>query len=61
MVFAVAGSDEEVNVVNIGSEDMINPTLIGEIIVEEMGLADVKFNNCMYDSIVTIFLLIKKF
>ncbi|MEZ5335097.1 MAG: NAD-dependent epimerase/dehydratase family protein [Methanolobus sp.] len=44
MVFSVSGSNEEVNIFNIGSEDVINPTRIGEIIVEEMGLCDVKFN-----------------
>jgi UDP-glucose 4-epimerase len=44
MMFAVSMSDYEVNIFNIGSEDATNPTRIAEIIVEEMGLSDVKFN-----------------
>jgi len=32
-----------VNIFNVGSDDTINPTRIGEIIVEEMGLEDVEF------------------
>ncbi|WP_407356701.1 NAD-dependent epimerase/dehydratase family protein [Methanolobus sp. WCC5] len=44
MMFAVSMSDEGVNIFNIGSEDATNPTRIAEIIVEEMGLSDVKFN-----------------
>lgn len=44
MMFAISKSDEEVNIFNIGSEDATNPTRIGEIIVEEMKLANVKFN-----------------
>jgi UDP-glucose 4-epimerase len=44
MMFSVSNSNEEVNIFNIGSEDATNPTRIGEIIVEEMGLTDVKFN-----------------
>ena len=44
MMFAVTESNDEVNIFNIGSEDATNPTRIGEIIVEEMGLSDVKFN-----------------
>jgi len=43
MMFAVSESDDEVNIFNIGSEDATNPTRIGEIIVEEMGLESVKF------------------
>ncbi|WP_406657751.1 NAD-dependent epimerase/dehydratase family protein [Methanolobus sp. ZRKC2] len=43
MMFSVSESDEEINIFNIGSEDATNPTRIGEIIVEEMGLNDVKF------------------
>jgi UDP-glucose 4-epimerase len=44
MMFSVSNSDREVNIFNIGSEDATNPTRIGEIIVEEMGLDNVKFN-----------------
>ncbi|MDW7732231.1 MAG: NAD-dependent epimerase/dehydratase family protein [Methanolobus sp.] len=44
MTFAVSESDGEVNIFNIGSEDATNPTRIGEIIVEEMGLSNVKFS-----------------
>jgi UDP-glucose 4-epimerase len=44
MMFAVTESNDEVNIFNIGSEDATNPTRIGEIIVEEMGLSDVKFS-----------------
>ncbi|AFV22758.1 UDP-glucose 4-epimerase [Methanolobus psychrophilus R15] len=44
MMFTVTESNYEVNIFNIGSEDATNPTRIGEIIVEEMGLSDVKFN-----------------
>jgi UDP-glucose 4-epimerase len=44
MMFSVTNSNDEVNIFNIGSEDATNPTRIGEIIVEEMGLSDVKFN-----------------
>ncbi|RNI15802.1 SDR family NAD(P)-dependent oxidoreductase [Methanohalophilus sp. RSK] len=35
---------ENVNIFNIGSEDTISATEIGEAVVEEMGLADVTFN-----------------
>lgn len=44
MMFAISESNDEVNIFNIGSNDATNPTRIGEIIVEEMGLDDVKFN-----------------
>jgi len=44
IMFAVSESDDEVNIFNIGSEDATNPTRIGEIIVEEMGLEGVKFH-----------------
>lgn len=44
MMFAVSESDDEVNIFNIGSEDATNPTRIGEIIVEEMGLNNVRFH-----------------
>jgi len=37
-------SNDMVNIFNIGSQDTINATEIGEIIVEEMGLQDVEFN-----------------
>ena len=35
---------ENVNIFNIGSEDTISATEIGEAVVKEMGLADVTFN-----------------
>ena len=41
--FAVKSSDEMANIFNIGSDDTINSTEIGELVVEEMGLKDVKF------------------
>ncbi|SES77432.1 UDP-glucose 4-epimerase [Methanococcoides vulcani] len=44
ITFAIEKSNDEVNIFNIGSEDTTNPTRIGEIIVEEMGLKDVKFS-----------------
>lgn len=44
MGFAIENSTEDVNIFNIGSEDTITPTRIGEIIVKEMGLKDVEFN-----------------
>jgi UDP-glucose 4-epimerase len=44
IMFSIINSNNEVNIFNIGSEDATNPTRIGEIIVEEIGLADVKFN-----------------
>lgn len=44
ILFAMENSNEMVNIFNIGSEDTISATEIGEIIVEEMGLKDVKFN-----------------
>ncbi|MEA1984856.1 MAG: NAD-dependent epimerase/dehydratase family protein [Euryarchaeota archaeon] len=43
VLFAVEHSDEQVNIFNIGSEDTIDATGIGEIIVDEMGLEDVEF------------------
>jgi len=39
----VEHSDEQVNIFNIGSEDTIDATGIGEIVVDEMGLEDVGF------------------
>ena len=44
IVHSITSSNEEVNIFNIGSEDATNPTRIGEIIVEEMNLKNVKFN-----------------
>jgi UDP-glucose 4-epimerase len=44
ILFAIGKSKEEVNIFNIGSEDTISSTRIGEVVVEEMGLSDVKFN-----------------
>jgi UDP-glucose 4-epimerase len=43
ILFAVENSHEMANIFNIGSEDTINSTEIGEIVVKEMGLKDVKF------------------
>ncbi len=43
MLFALKKSSETVNIFNIGSNDTINATEIGRIIVEEMGLNDVRF------------------
>lgn len=42
--FVINNSNEEVNIFNIGSEDTITPTEIGNIIVEEMRLKDVAFH-----------------
>ncbi|MCZ7357863.1 MAG: NAD-dependent epimerase/dehydratase family protein [Candidatus Methanoperedens sp.] len=44
MLFAVKESHDMVNIFNVGSADAINATGIGEIIVEEMGLKNVKFH-----------------
>jgi UDP-glucose 4-epimerase len=43
ILFAVENSDGMANIFNMGSEDTINSTEIGEIVVKEMGLKDVKF------------------
>jgi UDP-glucose 4-epimerase len=43
ILFAIEKSKEEVNILNIGSEDTISATGIGKVIVEEMGLSDVEF------------------
>ncbi|MCX9084100.1 MAG: NAD-dependent epimerase/dehydratase family protein [Candidatus Methanoperedens sp.] len=43
ILFAVKNSNEMANIFNIGSLDTINSTQIGESIVKEMGLHDVKF------------------
>ena len=43
ILFAVKNSNDMVNIFNIGSDDTINATEIGEIVVEEMGLKNVEF------------------
>jgi UDP-glucose 4-epimerase len=43
IMFAVNNSNEAVNIFNVGSEDTINATEIGKIVIEEMGLKDVEF------------------
>ncbi len=43
ILFAVEKSNEMVNIFNIGSNDTISSTEIGEIVVSEMGLGDVAF------------------
>ncbi|HII00741.1 TPA: SDR family NAD(P)-dependent oxidoreductase [Methanosarcinaceae archaeon] len=43
ILFAIENSPEEVNIFNVGSEDTISATRIGEIVAEEMGLQDVEF------------------
>jgi len=42
-MFAIEKSKEDVNIFNIGSEDTISATKIGEAIVEEMKLSGVSF------------------
>ncbi|MFU8766574.1 MAG: NAD-dependent epimerase/dehydratase family protein [Candidatus Methanoperedens sp.] len=44
IMYAWEHSNDMVNIFNIGSNDTITATRIGEIIVEEMGLHNVKFN-----------------
>lgn len=44
MGFAIENSCGDVNIFNIGSEDTITPTRIGEIVVKEMGLENVDFS-----------------
>jgi UDP-glucose 4-epimerase len=44
MKFVVDHSKEQVNIYNLGSEDQITVARIAEIVVEELGLPDVKFN-----------------
>ncbi len=44
ILFAMENSNEMVNIFNIGSEDTIDATEIGKVIVKEMGLEDVEFN-----------------
>jgi len=43
IIFLIEKSREKVNIFNIGSEDTISATEIGKIVIEEMGLSDVKF------------------
>ncbi len=43
ILFAVENSSDMANIYNIGSNDTINSTQIGELIVKAMGLKDVKF------------------
>jgi UDP-glucose 4-epimerase len=43
MFYAVAHSDEEVNVFNVGYEDQVTVTRIAELVVETLGLHNVKF------------------
>jgi UDP-glucose 4-epimerase len=44
ILLAVENSDDMANIFNIGSNDTINSTEIGEIVVKEMGLKDATFN-----------------
>ena len=44
MLFAVENSHEMANIFNIGSDDTINSTQIGEIVVMEMDLKNVRFS-----------------
>jgi UDP-glucose 4-epimerase len=41
--YAIEESKKDVNIFNIGSEDTISATRIGEMIIEEMRLSDVRF------------------
>ncbi|WP_340817880.1 NAD-dependent epimerase/dehydratase family protein [Methanolobus sp. WCC4] len=43
IMFSIENSKDEVNIFNIGSEDIITTTRIGKIIAEEMGLENVEF------------------
>ncbi|MCC7566312.1 MAG: NAD-dependent epimerase/dehydratase family protein [Methanomicrobiaceae archaeon] len=43
MQFAVDHADDTVNIFNIGSEDWIDVVSIADIVVEEMGLSDVRY------------------
>ncbi|KXS46288.1 MULTISPECIES: NAD-dependent epimerase/dehydratase family protein [Methanohalophilus] len=43
ILFAVEHSRNTVNIFNIGSEDTLSATEIGEVVAEEMGLQDVEF------------------
>ena len=44
ILFAVENSHDATNIFNIGSNDAISSTEIGKIVVEEMGLRDVRFH-----------------
>ena len=44
MLHAVATSQNEVNIFNIGTDDTISATEIGEVVVDVMELSDVKFS-----------------
>ncbi len=44
MLFAMENSHEMANIFNIGSDDTINSSEIGEIVVKEMGLKNVRFS-----------------
>lgn len=44
MLFSVKNSDEMANIFNVGSNDTIDATEIGKIVVEEMGLRKVGFS-----------------
>jgi UDP-glucose 4-epimerase len=44
MIFAVKESHDMANIFNIGSDDTVNSTEIGEIVVNEMGLENVNFS-----------------
>ncbi|WMW24301.1 NAD-dependent epimerase/dehydratase family protein [Methanolobus sediminis] len=43
IIFAINSSNKSVNIFNVGSEDTINTTDIGKIVVEKMGLQNVDF------------------
>jgi UDP-glucose 4-epimerase len=43
MLLGIENSSEQVEIYNIGSEDQIDVKTIANIVVEEMGLKDVKF------------------
>jgi UDP-glucose 4-epimerase len=44
MLFSVDNCHDMANIFNIGSDNTINSTQIGEIVVREMGIENVKFN-----------------
>jgi UDP-glucose 4-epimerase len=44
ILFTIKNSQEAVNIFNLGSSDKITVVRIGDLIVEEMGLSNVKFN-----------------
>jgi UDP-glucose 4-epimerase len=43
MLFAAEKAKEQVNILNLGCDDQIRISRIAEIVVEELGLKDVKF------------------